>query len=344
MENGRFWSRKGGSMQIFGIDISSKNFGLDQIYIRCMAGLSVLAGIIFPTYSSWASSGSITVTASGVPQSIISGYYYRAIVGAPGVNAALLDYYPGSGEDSRCIRGYCFVDGSTTNIGCPEYKADPLGHHDGIIPAGYCYVDPNGACKTSGGKTVCYPTFYAPLSVMQGLGCTSGNIAVSGEARLDRCYYEAVNMPSFFYTFDCNSAFPNDPLPLSGFYIPFISGLHNKMVNSWSDDAHAIGIYILEFGPRWIAGTSGRLQLDSASYNTDDYCKYAGCPAIWLTDASGGYRVVEDIFNSPISNEYGTSSWRGTPPDCTATLKSTKADGTSSDPAGTWTISCSYSE
>lgn len=339
MENGRFWSRKGGSMQIFGIDISSKNFGLDQIYIRCMAGLSVLAGIIFPTYSSWASSTTMDVRGGGVStSSIISGYYYRALVGAPGVTADVLEYYPSS-DDTRCVSGYCFVDGQYTTIGCPTYQADP-SHTGPITPAGYCYVNPSGVCGSAG----CYPYFYAPLSVMQGLGCKSGYIAPSGEVRLDKCYYEAVNMSSVSYEIYCNSAYPNDPLPHSVFYIPYTTQLlHDKMVKSWGG-AHSIGIWILEHGPHWIVGASGKLELHSATYDSNNYCKSAGCPAIWLTDASGGYTVSEGSYTSPIRNQYGTSYWSGTPDECTATLYSTQEDGTSSDPAGKWTISCTYSK
>lgn len=343
-------------MQIFGIDISSKNFGLDQIYIRCMAGLSVLAGIILPTYSSLANMGSIEFSKGGVVggSGIISGYYYRAVVGARGVTADVLNYYPDrSTAPYECSSGCCFVDGSTTNIGCPAYDSDPW--HRGILVAGYCYVDSSGVCGSAGGAgtggTGCYPYFYAPRSVMEGLGCKSGNITVSGKVILNKCYYEAVDMESVVYDSSCNTASPNNKLPHSGYYIPY-TPMHRLVEESWTNFAGAdadnyIGRFILIDGPRWISGAMGVLERDYATYdvdNLDNYCTYGGCPAIWLTDANGGYKVVEAAYNSPNRNQYGTATWGGTPPNCTATLTSTKADGTSSDPAGTWTISCKYSE
>lgn len=324
-------------MYILGIDTNSKNWGINQIYIRCMGVLSMIASAIFGPFDvAFGGANNIIIHTPGVTSSSVTMKYYRTKFGMAGtMDSTKQPIFSSHG----CVSGWCYVQYG--NEGRKANCSVPYVQENGWIGVGGCFWQEADSFEGSGGFI-----YARSPSVFQSWGCKSGEIsgyqlysrsgaAPSGDPT---CYYEEVELPTRCYSFSCQPGYGNLP-QFSGFCVPdsIVYRESNASENSCATNAILGGPILIDEG-------SGSYVLYETGINLDSYCNYQGCSGIQLVDANGNFRVVDGSNrHNPYSDSFGTVSWDGTAPNCTATITSVKSDGTSTDPKGVWVKTCTYS-
>lgn len=349
----------GGKMHILGANKFS------QIYIRCMGALTMIAGNLFPM-TSFAVNPIATRTPSN--DTTLSPGLYRVLYGVAGLdNSKLNDITLHNCTGSSSCAGTYDTFDSAIQDGCKAcvFTTEKLGSgcsheytHSNIVGGGVsnflpdsCYYTVSGICApvVVSGQTItgnCYGSLVAPADVISAMGCVTGSIVVSGKIMADAgCVYEPISVTGLSFDVSCPTAYPKNPLPYNRIFVPRTDIFNIPDIAKDLTDEN-LGRFFAVQGRRWIKNSNGSLVKITEEYTNANpgICLYGGCKGIKLIDANANFELINEPNTSGLCTEYGTATWAGMPPNCTATITSKNCDGVSTDSKGVWTKTCSYSE